>query len=157
MSPQTDLIELGLVKECNHVVISNYRGEVFKDFCGAETIRIGGMCSRHDNSAELIKQEKIEREKTVLAQRRIIEDELFPKLTKRIMEIVDNEDARNADVIKIWMTTMDRIGLAAVQGLMIEGTMHIDAPVDILRAMLRPVTDEPVLDAEVVELEPGGA
>jgi len=150
MGNDTALIELGLAKACDHVVVSEIRGKIFKDFCGAETIVFGGKCSKHDNTAELIKQEKLAKERTVVQQRRIIEDELFPKITERIRQIVEDPDSRNADIIKIWMTAMDRIGLAAVQGLVVEGNVHVDAPLDILRAMLRPVEPD-VLEAELVE------
>lgn len=152
MGTQAELIELGLVKQCGQVIVSEMRGQMFKDFCGAETITFGGLCSRHDNTRELVQQEKAARERTIMTQRRYIEDELFPRLTKRIEEIIDSEEAKDADIIKIWQTTMDRIGLAAVQGLVIEGNVKVDAPLDILRAMLRSSADpEPeVIEAEIV-------
>lgn len=149
MGTQAELIELGLVKQCGHVIVSEMRGQMFKDYCGAETIVFGGLCSRHDNTRELVQQEKAARERTVMVQRRYIEDELFPKLTTRIMEIIQDEEAKDADIIKIWQTTMDRIGLAAVQGLVVEGNVKVDAPLDILRAMLA-VQEPEVLDAEVI-------
>jgi hypothetical protein len=152
MVMQAEMIELGLVKACSHVIVSETAGRIFRDFCGAETIAFGGKCSKHDNTADLVKQEKAARERTVMIQRRYIEDELFPKLTKRIEEIIGSEEAKDADIIKIWQTTMDRIGLAAVQGLVVEGNVKVDAPLDILRAMLQPTTDlDDVVDGEIVE------
>lgn len=155
MGTQAELIELGLVKRCGHVIVSEMRGQLFRDFCGAKTLEYGGKCFKHDENHDLVKQERVAKERTVLAQRKYIEDELFPKLTKRIEEIIDNAEAKDADVIKIWQTTMDRIGLAAVQGLVIEGSMKVDAPLDILRAMLRPTMSidglDDIVDAEVVE------
>lgn len=151
MGTLSESIELGLVKRCGHVIMSEMRGQIIKDFCGAETIAFGGKCFKHDTTRDLVLQEKVAREKTVLVQRRYIEDELFPKLTKRIEDIINNEEAKDADVIKIWQTTMDRIGLAAVQGLVIEGNVKVDAPLDILRAMLQPVTaPADIVDGEIV-------
>lgn len=149
MGVQSDLIELGLVKKCGHVVVSEMRGQLFRDFCGAKTLTFGGFCSRHDETKELVQQEKAARERTIMTQRRYIEDNLFPRLTERIEAILDSEEAKDADIIKIWQTTMDRIGLAAVQGIVIEGNVKVDAPLDILRGML--ASQEPeVLDAEIV-------
>lgn len=156
MGTQNDLIELGLVKQCPHIVVTEIRGQLIREPCGAETIQFGGLCSRHDNTAELVRQERNAKERTVLRQRRYIEETLFPKLTERIEAIIDNDEAKDADVIKIWQTTMDRIGLAAVQGLVVEGTVKADAPLDILKAMLRPSStaeiddEEDIVDAEVV-------
>lgn len=151
MGMHAELIELGLVKQCSHVIVSEMRGQLFRDFCGAKTISYGGLCSKHDGTKDLVAQNRAASERTVMTQRRHIEDDLFPKLTKRIEEIIRNEEAKDADIIKIWQTTMDRIGLAAVQGLVIEGNLKVDAPLDILRAMLRPATDPDVVDAEVIE------
>lgn len=153
MGIQNELIELGLVKRCGHIVMSEMRGQMIKDFCGAETLEFGGRCYKHDTTKDLILQAKVAQEKTVMVQRRYIEDVLFPRLTKRIEEIINNEEAKDADVIKIWQTTMDRIGLAAVQGLVIEGNVKIDAPLDILRAMLQPTVvpgDADIVDGEII-------
>jgi hypothetical protein len=156
MGKQDELIDLGLAKQCSHVLVSEMRGQIFKDFCGSPTLEFGGKCYKHDTAKDLVQQERVAHERTILAQKRYIEDILFPRLTKRIEEIINSDESKDADVIKIWQTTMDRIGLAAVQGLIIEGNMKVDAPLDILRAMLQPVTDmDPeVLEAELIEDNP---
>lgn len=150
MGTQAEMIELGLVKKCGHVVVSEMRGQLFKDFCGAKTLTFGGLCSRHDDTKELVAQDKAAHERTIMVQRRYIEDVLFPQLTERIEAIIKDEEAKDADVIKIWQTTMDRIGLAAVQGIVLEGNLKIEAPLDILRGMLRPATDDDIIEAEVI-------
>lgn len=151
MGTQAEMIELGLVKRCSQVIVSEMRGQLFRDFCGAKTLTYGGLCAKHDNTKDLVKQEKAASERTVVAQRRYIEDTLFPELTKRIEEIINNEEAKDADIIKIWQTTMDRIGLAAVQGIVLEGNIKVDAPLDILRSMLRPSSSDDIVDAEVLD------
>lgn len=83
-----------------------------------------------------------------------MEDVILPKASERIVQILDNDEAKDQDVIKIWQTTMDRIGLAAVQGLMVEGTLNVEAPMDILRRMLTPAPAlelDDVVDAVVVD------
>lgn len=150
-----DLIELGLAKACNHFTVEQEpTGETYKVFCRRPTREFGGQCSRHSEEAELVKQAKLEKKSIVMQQKKRLEEEVLPKATERVMGILDNEDAKDADVIKVWQTTMDRIGLAAVQGVMVDGEIRVDAPLDILRRMLTPARtlDElEVIDAEVVE------
>lgn len=154
-----DLVELGLVKTCSHFqVMQETSGETYKVYCQRPVLAYGGSCSRHSADLELVKQANLERKKTVLVEKQRLEEEILPKATQRILDILNNEDAKDADVIKIWQTTMDRIGLAAVQGLVIEGDIKVEAPLDILRRMLTLPTPEleEIHDAEVVEeIEPG--
>jgi hypothetical protein len=74
------------------------------------------------------------------------------------MRILRDADSKDSDIIKIWQTTMDRVGLAAVSGLIVEGNVTVDAPMDILRRMLSqntPLVDDPedvdTLDGEIIE------
>lgn len=151
MGTQAELIELGLVKKCGHILVGEMRGQLFKDYCAAPTLEFGGLCSKHDVTKDLVAQDKAARERTIITQRKYIEDELFPKLTKRIEKIINNNEAKDADVIKIWQTTMDRIGLAAVQGIVVEGNVTVTPPLEILRSMLRPTADPDIVDAEVLD------
>lgn len=152
-----ELISLGLVKSCSAIVTVQERGHMLKEFCASPTLEIGGLCSKHSPDAELTKQAEVAAKKGIALQRVKLEEEILPLATKRMMEILRNPDSRDADVIKIWQTTMDRIGLAAVSGIMLEGEIKVDAPIDILRRMLAtplPALEE-FVDAEVVELPPG--
>jgi hypothetical protein len=154
-----DLVDLGLAKTCSHFqVVQEPSGETYKTYCPRPVLEFGGFCSRHDEAHELVKQANLERKKTVLVEKQRLEEEILPKATQRILDILNNEEAKDADVIKIWQTTMDRIGLAAVQGLVVEGEIKVEAPLDILRRMLTaPVPEvEEIHDAEIVaEIEEG--
>lgn len=160
-----DLVDLGLTKTCSHFTVTQeVTGETYKVYCSRPVRAFGGACSRHDDAHELVKQANLERKKTVLVEKQRLEEEILPKATQRILDILTRCDpdtgellAKDADIIKIWQTTMDRIGLAAVQGLVIEGDIKVEAPLDILRRMLTaPAPDlEEIVDAEVVgEIEP---
>lgn len=148
-----DLIDLGLAKTCSHFqVMQEVTGETYKTYCPRPVLEFGGFCSRHSEAHELVKQANLERKKTVLVEKQRLEEEILPKATQRILDILNNEEAKDADVIKIWQTTMDRIGLAAVQGLVVEGEIKVEAPLDILRRMLTsPLPEiEEIHEAEVV-------
>jgi hypothetical protein len=150
MSIDEDLQELGLSKTCGHLVVTQINGQLFKDPCDTPVVEYGGKCTKH-GGLELVKQQKALHQKTVLAQRQKLEEEVLPKATQRILDILNNEEAKDADVINIWKTVMDRIGLAAVQGVVVEGNIQIEAPLDILRRMLAGQPE--IVDAEIVEEE----
>lgn len=148
-----DLMELGLTKTCSHFTVEQEpSGETYKVFCRRPTLEFGGVCARHDPRAELIRQGKLESRKVVMEQKRKLEEEVLPKATERIEGILQNEEAKDADVIKIWQTTMDRVGLAATQHVQVEGEIKVEAPLDILRRMLTAPTVmlEEITDAEIV-------
>lgn len=154
----SELIELGLTNLCCHFTVEQEpTGETYKVFCRRPTRTLGGQCSRHSAEAELVKQAKIEKQAVVLQQKALLEEKLLPKATDRVMDILDNDEAKDADVIKIWQTTMDRVGLAATQSLEVTGEVKVTTSLEILRGMLTPpatVEDLEITDGEVVlELE----
>ena len=128
-------------------------GETYKVYCKRPVAAFGGSCSRHSAEMEIVKQAKLERRAAVMVEKQRLEEEILPKATERVMGILDNDEAKDADVIKIWQTTMDRIGLAAVQGIVVEGEIKVDAPIEILRRMLQtaPQAIEDVVEGELVE------
>lgn len=154
------LIDLGLAKTCSHFTVTQERsGEAYKEYCTNPVAEFGGFCSKHDPAAELVRRAKLDSKAAVMEQKRKLEDVILPKATQRIEAILEDVDeetglprAKDADVIKIWQTTMDRVGLAAVQGIVVEGEIKVEAPLDILRRMLTaaPVSLEEITDAEVV-------
>lgn len=154
MSVTSDMIELGLTKLCAHFQVeSEPSGETYKVFCRRPTTEIGGYCNRHSEERALVDQAKTVKKAAALVEKARLEEEILPKASKRIESILDNEDAKDADVIKIWQTTMDRIGLAAVQGIVVDGEVRVDAPMDILRRMLTPppaMELDDVVEAEIV-------
>jgi hypothetical protein len=138
--------DIGLGQTCGVLVPTQVAGQIFRDPCPTPVIREGMPCMKH-GGAEIVKQEKADLDRTVIAQRKKLEEEVLPKATKRILDILNNEEAKDADVINIWKTVMDRIGLASVQGIVVEGAIQIEAPLDTLRKMLQ----GEVVDGEVVE------
>lgn len=158
MLENADLIELGLTKTCSYVEVSQHGGQIFRDFCGTPTLVYGGKCSKHSQDLEFARQAKAEVAKNAAIHRAMLEDEVLPLAHQRVMRILNDPDAKDADVIKIWQTTMDRVGLAAVSGLVVEGNVTVDAPLDILRRMLsanpsveKNADDMDVEEAEIVE------
>lgn len=154
----SELIELGLTKECPHFTVEQEpTGETYKIYCKRPVREFGGFCSRHSAEAELVKQAKIAKQATVLVEKAKMEEEILPKASQRVMDILDNDEAKDADVIKIWQTTMDRVGLAATQSLEVTGEVKVTTSLEILRGMLTPPTaaeELDIVDAEVVpELE----
>lgn len=148
------MIELGLAKTCGHMeMVQESNGQVFREFCGKPVAEFGGFCAPHGGNALIKQRREIAKEKVVLAQKRHLEEEVLPKATKRVMAILENPDSKDADVIKVWQTTMDRIGLGAVTGILLDGDIKIDAPLDILRRMLTANmgTAEEIVEGEVVE------
>lgn len=149
VSIREDMEDIGLGNICGEIVATQVSGQIFREPCTTPVVSPGGRCTRH-GGLELVKQEKAELERTVIAQRKKIEEELLPKATARILEILNNEEAKDADVINVWKTIMDRIGLAAVQGIVVEGSVQIEAPLDILRKMLQGETPD-IVEGHVVE------
>ena len=149
------LMEMGLVKACSEITITEHEGTIFRDYCGTPTLFYGGKCSKHSESLELARQAKAEVAKNAAIHRALLEDEILPKAHKRVMDILNNEDSKDADIIKIWQTTMDRVGLAAVTGLIVEGNVTVDAPLDILRRMLSQnqptLEDMDTVDGEILD------
>lgn len=155
MVDSNDLIDLGLAKTCAHFTVeSEPTGEAYKVYCPRPVREFGGSCSRHSAERALVDQARVERKAAAVLEKKHMEDVILPKASERIVQILDNDEAKDQDVIKIWQTTMDRIGLAAVQGLMVEGTLNVEAPMDILRRMLTPAPAlelDDVVDAVVVD------
>lgn len=147
MSIDDDMKEIGLGQTCGHLVPTQVAGQIFRDPCPTPVIEPGMRCMKH-GGGEIVKQEKAALERTVIAQRKRLEEEVLPKATERILAILNNEEAKDADIINVWKTVMDRIGLASVQGIVVEGAIQVEAPLDVLRKMLQ---GETVVDGEVVE------
>lgn len=149
MSIDDDMEAIGLGQTCGEIVPVQVAGQIFREPCTTPVISAGMKCMKH-GGMELVKQEKAELERVVIAQRKRLEEEVLPKATKRILDILNDEEAKDADVVNIWKTVMDRVGLASVQGLVVEGAIHVEAPLDILRSMLRGEPME-VTDAVIVD------
>lgn len=143
MSVNEDMQDIGL---CGHLVATQVNGQIFRDPCPTPVIVPGTQCTKH-GGLEQVKQEKAALERTVLAQRKRLEEEVLPKATERVLAILNDEEAKDADVVNIWKTVMDRIGLASVQGILVEGSVQIEAPLDILRKML----EGQIIDGEIVQ------
>src|SRR3954454_16820526 len=149
MSIDDDMEAIGLGQTCGEIVPVQVAGQIFREPCEVPVISPGMKCMKH-GGMELIKQEKAELERVVIAQRKRLEEEVLPKATKRILDILNDEEAKDADVVNIWKTVMDRVGLASVQGLVVEGAIQVEAPLDILRSMPRgepmDITDAVIVD-----------
>lgn len=136
MAIPDEMYELGLVPNC-----SGWIGKENKRRrCGIQVAAIGLNCNAHGGSVML-------QQNSVLRVRKRLEDEILPQVTAKILRILNDEDTRDENIIKIWQTTMDRVGLAAASALTLEGNITMDAPLDILRRMLA----DNVVDGEVVE------
>lgn len=150
MVDSNELIALGLVKKCCHINVSQMSGQIYRDYCGTPTLAYGGMCSKHSPDTDMVKQARTAVQKTALVQRQRILEEVLPKATERMLKILDDDESKDADVIRIWMTSLDRVGLGTVSGLVVEGEIKVEAPLDILRAMLRGQSPD-VIEGEIVE------
>lgn len=155
MSIDTDLIELGLTRTCHHGrPVLEKTGEMYTVYCRKPVINFGDLCPKHSGDEDIARQDRLAKKRVAIMQREVLENEVLPKATARIMAILADEDSKDSDVIKIWTSVMDRVGLGSVQGLVLEGDLKIDAPLDILRRMLTPPPSDfrEVLEAEVVEV-----
>lgn len=121
-----DMYELGLVPLCPGWI---GRSENKRRRCGLETIGNGVYCAAHGG-------DQLGMLRTVQKQRKILEEELLPKATERILRILVNPEAKDSDVIRVWATIMDRVGLAAMQSLTVEVGVQSVAPIDMLRELL---------------------
>jgi hypothetical protein len=146
VSIDKDMEELGL-QTCSEIVPVQINGVIYREPCTVPVLSGVDRCTKH-GGAELVKQEKIALERTVLAQRKRLEEDVLPKATERILSILNDEEAKDADVINVWKAVMDRVGLAAVQGLVVEGSIHVEAPLDALRRILE---GQSVVDGEIIE------
>jgi hypothetical protein len=146
-----DMVELGLAKTCSHVVITQERGRMYKDYCPNEVLTPGGKCSRHDTSADLVKQAKIA---TAQRIRKELEEDLLPLATERVRNILAyGEDVKASDIIRIWATIMDRTGIPAVSGVNLQADVQVSAPLDVLRQMLGQVQGVEGGEGDIVEGE----
>lgn len=152
-----DLIALGLTKTCGHLSISQERnGQIFKDYCGKPVAEMGGFCPVHGGTALIKQKTALAQQRTVMAQKQKLEEDILPLATKRVLAILNDEYAKPEVIVKIWQTTMDRIGLGAVTGIVLDADIKVDAPLDILRRMLTAnmgAIEPDVEDAEVVDEE----
>lgn len=148
MDPLTvsdEMYELGLVALC-----SGWIGrEGKRRRCGLESAKVGANCKAHGG-------DQLAAQRMVQKQRQIIEDSLLPMATARVLEILADPEAKDVDVIRIWSTIMDRVGLAAMQNISLQADVQVTAPLDILRAMLsnpvqQAIEDGSVVDGEIVE------
>lgn len=140
-----DLYELGLVPLC-----AGWIGrEGKRRRCGVETIGPGVFCGAHGGDQLSIMR-------TVQRQRKLLEDVLLPQATRRVLEILGDDEAKDTDVVRIWSTIMDRVGLAAMQNINLQGEVAVAAPLEILRSMLmgreepRQI-EETVVEGEIIE------
>lgn len=141
-----DMYELGLVPLC-----AGWIGrEGKRRRCGIETVEAGVNCIAHGGD-QLVTMRSVNK------QRKILEDVLLPQATARVMQIVSDPEAKDTDVIRVWSTIMDRVGLAAMQNVNLQADVNVAAPMEILRAMLMgsptQAIEGAVVDAEVLELE----
>lgn len=147
-----DMFELGLVALCPAWI----GREAKRRRCGLEVVSPGAFCTGHGG-------DQLSVQRTVVRQRKYLEDELLPIATQRILGILTDTDedgnytAKDTDVVRIWSTIMDRVGLAAMQNVNLQSEVSVAAPLEILRSMLmgqRAIESESpgeVVDGEVVE------
>lgn len=139
LSVSDDMYELGLVALC-----SGWIGKEGKRRrCGVETIGPGVYCTAHGG-------DQLALMRSITKQRKILEDVLLPQATSRIMEILADPEAKDTDVVRIWSTVMDRVGLAATQNIALQAEVSVAAPLEILRSMLMPAPAMDAIEGEVV-------
>lgn len=141
-----ELYELGLVKLCSQPEYID--GHRFR--CGRPTAEYGGLCGAHGGTALIKQRAVLDREKTSARIRKRLEDEILPVATARVMEALADGETKISDIVRIWATTMDRVGIPAVSGVALDAKLEVSAPLDILRQMLGQVEDSDVVDGEVV-------
>jgi hypothetical protein len=86
--------------------------------------------------------------------RDVITQTILPVAVERMRAIILDPDEKTENIIKAFVALADRGGLAAVQGVMLEGNITVEAPLDVLRRMLEPSSSPEILEGEIVEPEP---
>lgn len=118
-------------------------------YCGQPQVDRSPLC-RYHGGLDLVAVED------VAGLRKQMTEAILPVAIARLLDIVDNPDSVDADVIRAAFGIMDRVGLGPVQGLVIDGNVNVQAPLDALQGMLsqvaaRMVPTPEIVDAEIVE------